>query len=110
MTDEQIKAKLPAKRLTGYGMVTNEKICPKCKRNLPLTEFYKNATLPDGLQSFCKQCGKDYRATRAEYVKANRIVLQHRTIRKIQSAPPARKIKQPATRTNSEIRQDAGEC
>lgn len=36
------------------------KKCSKCGRELPTIEFWKNATKDDGLQDYCKDCGKDY--------------------------------------------------
>lgn len=32
------------------------KICGKCHRELPLSEFYKNKSKSDGLQAWCKVC------------------------------------------------------
>lgn len=32
------------------------KRCSKCGRELPLTEFHRNASLADGLQKQCKEC------------------------------------------------------
>jgi hypothetical protein len=32
------------------------KYCPKCKRILPTSEFYKNRRRGDGLRSYCKTC------------------------------------------------------
>lgn len=32
----------------------NRKWCPHCRKHLPLTEFHKNRTKPDGLSSYCK--------------------------------------------------------
>ena len=37
-------------------IVEATKRCPKCKRSLPLTEFSKNRSRPDGLQVWCKSC------------------------------------------------------
>lgn len=34
------------------------KVCSKCGRELPLSEFYKKSDSKDGLQSYCKECGK----------------------------------------------------
>ena len=34
------------------------KVCSKCGRELPLSEFYKKSTSKDGLQSYCKECSK----------------------------------------------------
>lgn len=32
------------------------KECKHCHRTLPVTEFYKKSSTPDGLQCYCKQC------------------------------------------------------
>lgn len=32
------------------------KVCSKCKRKLPITEFYKNKSQKDGLHCCCKDC------------------------------------------------------
>jgi RNase P subunit RPR2 len=34
------------------------KTCYKCKRDLPLTSFYKNKARPDGRNTGCKDCHK----------------------------------------------------
>ena len=34
------------------------KICGKCKRELPLTAFYKKTDSPDGRQTMCRECSK----------------------------------------------------
>ena len=36
------------------------KKCPKCGRELPVSEFWKNASKEDGSQDYCKDCGKEY--------------------------------------------------
>jgi hypothetical protein len=57
------------------------KICSKCGRELPLSEFNKDRTRKDGLQTYCKDCRKQYmkqynkeyyvehRDERIEYIK-----------------------------------------
>lgn len=35
------------------------KKCAKCGRELPMTEFHKNRSQPDGLQAYCKSCIKE---------------------------------------------------
>ena len=57
------------------------KICSKCRRELPLSEFNKDRTRKDGLQTYCKDCRKQYmkqynkeyyvehRNERIEYIK-----------------------------------------
>ena len=47
----------------------NTKICSKCGRELPLECFGKHKSRKDGLQSYCKDCFKQYRADNAEYFK-----------------------------------------
>ena len=37
------------------------KKCPKCGRELPLSEFCKDKTRKDGLHIYCKECKKEYR-------------------------------------------------
>lgn len=34
------------------------KVCSKCGRELPLSEFYKKSDSKNGLQSYCKECAK----------------------------------------------------
>lgn len=34
------------------------KVCSKCKRELPVSEFYKCTSKADGLQNMCKECKK----------------------------------------------------
>lgn len=36
------------------------KICKKCNKKLPLTEFYKDKKSKDGLKYYCKKCLKKY--------------------------------------------------
>ena len=33
------------------------KVCPKCKIEKPVEEFYRNRSSKDGLQTYCKSCG-----------------------------------------------------
>lgn len=40
------------------GLIKTKK-CPKCGRELPVTEFYKRSDAPDGLQGWCKQCQRE---------------------------------------------------
>ncbi len=42
------------------NQLEDTKKCPKCGRELPITEFYKNRKHPDGLQPMCKDCNKAY--------------------------------------------------
>lgn len=40
------------------------KVCFKCGRELPVSEFHKNKATKDGLQSHCKECTKVYEKQR----------------------------------------------
>lgn len=42
------------------------KKCSKCGRELPVSEFWKNASTEDGLQTYCKECGNVYARNRKE--------------------------------------------
>lgn len=42
------------------------KRCYKCGRTLPVTEFYKNRAMKDGLQTYCKDCTKERFDAKAE--------------------------------------------
>ena len=42
----------------------NFKKCSKCGRELPASEFWKNASTEDGLQTYCKECGNVYAKNR----------------------------------------------
>ena len=50
---------MSAQRL-GVWYILNVKQCGKCKSSKPLEEFDKNKTKPDGVQTFCKTCKKEY--------------------------------------------------
>ena len=45
------------------------KVCSKCKRELPISEFHKNKSRNDGIYSQCKQCRSKYLS---EYYKNNK--------------------------------------
>lgn len=48
------------------------KICKKCGRELPISQFYKRKRNKDGLQIYCKECEKQYRK---QYYIENKEVL-----------------------------------
>jgi hypothetical protein len=47
-----------------------EKICPKCKKTKPISEFYKNFPSPDGISYLCKDCAREVQ--RAYYNRRKR--------------------------------------
>lgn len=79
------------------------KLCSKCKKRKPESEFHKNKRAPDGLSSWCKTCAKVYstkyyavhrkeaREQRRKHQKAHPEKVKERS-RKYQKAHP-RKIK-----------------
>lgn len=36
------------------------KICTRCGKDLPMTEFYRSQKSPDGYQHYCKACKTQY--------------------------------------------------
>ena len=48
------------------------KECKRCHRQLPETEFYKNISAKDGLQSWCKSCVNDYDKNVRPFKKKNK--------------------------------------
>lgn len=39
-----------------WGCIVKTKVCPCCKEELPLSEFYKCKKRTDGFQTYCKKC------------------------------------------------------
>jgi hypothetical protein len=46
------------------NLVTNSKLCSKCRTEKPVVEFGKRTTSRDGLQSRCKECARAYEKAR----------------------------------------------
>lgn len=85
------------------------KLCFKCHRALPLSEFHRHKRYPDGLQKHCKDCGRAYSKSPArkayiqEWQRANRDKLRAADKRWSENHPDrvaakrvARKLKRPA--------------
>ncbi len=55
-------------------MIMETKVCSKCGRELPKSEFYRNPNTSDGLHTYCKVCAvksvMDSRRKRAQSGKA----------------------------------------
>lgn len=45
------------------------KVCPKCGRELPLSDFYNDRSKKDGKESNCKECRKEHRENNKEKIK-----------------------------------------
>ena len=48
------------------------KVCSKCGRELPKSEFYRNSNTKDGLQSCCRACSNK-QSTESHRRKANKV-------------------------------------
>ena len=46
-------------RIAVVNVVKGEKQCSRCRRNLPVEQFFKHRHKSDGLQSECKDCHKE---------------------------------------------------
>lgn len=94
----------------GHGLAKEEssvptKVCPKCGRELPTTEFYGNKHNKDGLQDKCKDCQRDWnreynrrkkveRMKSEDKVETKKVVVdtQERTMCKVYSEPELAKF------------------
>ena len=56
------------------------KKCSKCGRELPVSEFWKNASTEDGLQTYCKECGNVYARNRKKTPGGGRIEIHPNNI------------------------------
>lgn len=45
------------------------KVCPKCGRGLPLSDFYNDRSKKDGKESNCKECRKEHLENNKEKIK-----------------------------------------
>lgn len=67
------------------------KKCPRCGRELPVTEFGKNKSAKNGLQPYCKECLRQYaRNKRADAPKQGggiKAGVHKSTTRKLYSSP-----------------------
>lgn len=53
------------------------KKCPRCGRELPLSEFYVNKSKPDGHGTYCKECQKKMSAEYYELEKVKKANAEH---------------------------------
>lgn len=81
-----------------YCIHMETKTCTKCKKDKPLSEYYKKSQTKDGLMHTCKSCDKDYRKTtnrwglwarenreHCEQLKAQHIASRQRLVEEIKA-------------------------
>ncbi len=64
------------------------KVCTKCGRELPLSEFDKDKTRVDGLQYWCKSCRKERNKTRPARQPGREILEIKETVVKSETSYP----------------------
>ena len=69
------------------------KVCKKCGRELPVTNFSKNANNKDGLQRHCKECVSAYMKEYEIRKKECGVTPKKRKAKKLADAPVIEKIK-----------------
>lgn len=52
------------------------KVCSKCRRELPISEFYKSESSKDGLYAYCRKCTSE---RKSEYYKNNKERIKTKT-------------------------------
>lgn len=61
----------------------DEKVCGKCKRVLPTSEFWQNKTNKDGLQDWCNDCMTEYNKKQRKKLKQKAKLLAKITLREM---------------------------
>lgn len=83
------------------GMVISKKVCAKCHSLIALSDFHKNRSSSDGLQSCCKLCSslysKAYYAKNGDYIRS-RTKLSNKKLRS------RRKMEDPEYNTRRALR------
>lgn len=59
------------------------KVCPKCGRELPLSDFYNDRSKKDGKESNCKECRKEHRENNKEKIKKYQKNIKKNIMKKI---------------------------
>lgn len=60
-----------------------EKVCSKCGRTLPPSEFWQNNSKSDGLQSWCNDCMTEYNKKERKKQKQKAKLLAKITLREM---------------------------
>lgn len=58
MNTESVTQRIESDNQVVESTVVQTKLCPKCGKVLPTTDFYANSHNKDGLQDKCKECQK----------------------------------------------------
>ena len=67
------------------------KVCTKCGRELPLSEFSINKASKDGLDNWCKSCRREYNKIRYETHKSD-IITHHRKYMRCVTKPSCPRV------------------
>ena len=67
------------------------KVCTKCGRELPLSEFVKQRKSKDGLMYWCKSCTREYSKIRYETHKSD-VLTHHRKYYKCTTKPSCPRV------------------
>lgn len=57
-------------------MEQKTKVCSKCGRELPTSEFYTSKRSKDGLQNYCKECQQTYNKSRVSTTNKAKEIIQ----------------------------------
>jgi Recombination endonuclease VII len=58
----------------GYAIIKNMKFCPKCKSDMPLSNFHKSSVSSTGTAGWCKDCISEYGKSRYVRRKAQLLI------------------------------------
>jgi len=63
------------------------KVCPRCGKTLPVTQFYKNKSNPDGFDYYCKKCRSHKSRV---YYSENRVKIMRKFVQEYRTNPKFR--------------------
>lgn len=74
-----LKKPIKEKPVINYEAIANEfKHCPKCDKDVLISDFGKNKNYKDGLQIYCKACSNSYKTNKNQKKRDERLVAETR--------------------------------